>query len=231
LTAFDFSPDQSFQRNIAWLREFTGHVQADAARGFDALFKDGWKTEVGCHAHSRRHYFDCVPVSPAECNAVLDIYEQLYDIERDIEGKSPEYRLAVRRRDSKPLIKALRTKIVALKSALNPTHTLLAAIEYTLNHWRALTRFLKNPDLAIDNNEAESTIKTFVLMRKNSLFAGSDAGGKAAATHLSFIASCTRNEIDPVAYLTDVFTRINSIKSSELEQLLPDRWVPTKRTA
>jgi len=54
LTAFDFSPDQSFQRNIAWLKDFIDYVQADAASGFDALYRDGTKIEVGCSAHSRR---------------------------------------------------------------------------------------------------------------------------------------------------------------------------------
>jgi len=116
-----------------------------------------------------------------------------------------------------------------MKATLNPTHPLLAAINYTLDHWIALTQFLKNPELNIDNNEAEQAIKDFVLMRKNSLFVGSDLGGKAAAIHLSFLASCKRNKIDPVAYLADVFTRINSLKTSELEQLLPNRWAQSRK--
>lgn len=82
---------------------------------------------------------------------------------------------------------------------------------------------------AVDNNEAERAIKAFVHMRKNSLFVGSDAGGKAAAIHLSFLASCKQNKIDPVAYLTDVFTRINSMKTGELWQLLPDRWAQARK--
>jgi transposase len=77
---------------------------------------------------------------------------------------------------------------------------------------------------AFDNNACERTIKSWVLVRKNILFVGSDAGGKAAAIHLSFIASCNRLGIDPLEYLTDVYTRINSMKTSELDQLLPDRW-------
>ena len=229
LTAFDFSPDQSFQRNIAWLKDFSGYIQADAARGFDALYKDGTKIEVGCSAHSRRKYFDCLPLAAVEGNRILNIYERLYDIERDFRDKPAAERLAARRKRSKPLVKKLRKAILSLKDALNPTHPLLAAIEYTLNHWIALTKFLKDPDLDIDNNEAERAIKAFVLMRKNSLFVGSDAGGKAAAIHLSFLASCKQNKIDPVAYLTDVFTRINSMKTSELWQLLPDRWAQARK--
>jgi len=214
---FDFSPDLSFQRNNDFLKDFSGFVQADAAAGFDALFKDGTKTEVGCSAHSRRKYFEL-------CNDVIEIYGKLYDIERQIKGQTAAHILAIRRRRSKPLTKQLHRKLTELRGTLHPTHPLMEAIEYTLRHWVALHRFLGNPNLEIDNNPAERAIKDFVIARKNFLFVGSDAGGKAMAINLSFIASCKRNEINPVAYLADVFSRINTMKTSELDQLLPHRW-------
>jgi len=98
-------------------------------------------------------------------------------------------------------------------------------VNYTLRHWLALTRFLKNPNINIDNNLTEQLVKSFVLARKNFLFAGSDRGGHAMATLLSFVTSAIRNKLDPEDYLTDVFTRINSLKTNQLKQLLPDRWV------
>ena len=122
-------------------------IQADAARGFDALFKDKSRTEAGCSAHSRRRYYDCLPIEPKICDDVLDIYEKLYESERKFCQKAPNVILAARRKFSKPLIKALYTKIRALKGALNPTHALMSAVDYTLNHWIALCRFLKNPDI------------------------------------------------------------------------------------
>jgi transposase len=219
---FDFSPDQSFVRNKEFLKSFSGYVQADAAGGFDALFKDGTKTEVGCSAHSRRRYYQL-------CDDVVEIYAQLYNIEKQIKGKSPAHRLAIRRRQSKPLTKELRRKLMELKGSLHPTHAVMAGIDYTLKHWVALNRFLGNPHLEIDNNGAERAIKNFVLSRKNFLFIGSDAGGKAMAINLSFIVSCKRNNINPVAYLADVFSRINSMKTSELDQLLPDRWAKAQK--
>jgi transposase len=100
----------------------------------------------------------------------------------------------------------------------------MKAINYTLNHWLALTRFLKNPNIAIDNNESERAIKCWVLVRKNSLFAGSDEGAKAIAVHLSFIASAKRNGINPVDWYADVFSRINDLRTNELLQLLPHNW-------
>ena len=229
-TVFDFSPNKSFAGNKEFLKDFKGFVQADAANGFDALFEDNSKTELGCNAHARRRYFECLTVELEICNEILNIYGELYNIEKDIKNKTPEERLLARQTKSQPLINTLHLKLLALKDTLNPTNPLMDAIKYTLNHWLALTRFLDDPDFDIDNNASERAIKAFVLMRKNSLFVGSDAGGMAAATHLSFIASCKRNNINPVEYLTDVFTRINSMKTSELDQLLPHRWIQIQKS-
>ncbi len=223
---FDFSPGLSFEKNLAFLADFTGIVQADAAGGFDALYQDGRRTEAGCNAHSRRKYFEAEFTEQNVRSAVLDVYGQLYQIERDIKNKPPAFRLAMRRRNSKPLIKHLRKIIVSAKDKFNPTHELMKAINHTLKHWRPLTRFLKNPDIAIDNNEAERAIKCWVLVRKNSLFAGSDAGAKAIAIHLSFIATAKRNGINPVDWYADVLARINGLKTTELQQLLPQNWSP-----
>ncbi len=224
INMFDFSPDLSFDKNLAFLKDFRGIVQADAAGGFDALYTDGQRVEAGCSAHSRRKYFEAEFVEKDVREKVLDVYRELYNIEREIKDKPALFRLAVRRRKSKPLIKLLRKIIIQAKSKFNPTHELMKAINYTLNHWRALTRFLKNPEIAIDNNEAERAIKCWVLVRKNSLFAGSDAGAKAIAVHLSFIATAKRNGVNPIDWYADVLQRINGLKTSELQQLLPQNW-------
>jgi len=221
---FDFSPDLSFEKNLAFLKHFKGIVQADAAGGFDALFADGQRIEAGCSAHSRRKYFEAEFTEQNVRNSVLDVYKELYNIEREIKNKPADFRLAIRRKKSKPLVKYLRKLIIGAKAKFNPTHELMKAINYTLKHWIALTRFLKNPDIAIDNNEAERTIKSWVLVRKNSLFAGSDEGAKAIAVHLSFIATAKRNGINPVDWYADVLARINRLKTSELQQLLPQNW-------
>lgn len=221
---FDYSSDLSFNRNLAFLKNYNGIVQADAAGGFDALFEDGSRTEAGCHAHSRRRYFESMFSEQEVCNRVLNIYRELYSIERKIKDAPAAFKLATRRRLSKPLMKELRKVIVLAKQHLHPTHDLMKAITYTLNHWLALTKFLKNPAIAIDNNEAERAIKTWVLVRKNSLFAGSDAGAAAVAIHLSFIATAKRNGVNPVEWYEDVLARINSLKTSEVHDLLPHRW-------
>lgn len=226
ITMFDFSPDLSFDKNLEFLKDFKGIVQADAAGGFDALFEDGQRIEAGCSAHSRRKYFEAEFTETEVRAVVLDIYRDLYNIEREIKDKPAQFRLAMRRRKSKPLMKRLRSVITRAKEKFTPAHELMKAINYTLKHWKALTRFLKNPDIAIDNNESERAIKCWVLVRKNSLFAGSDNGAKAIAIHLSFIATAKRHSINPVDWYADVLARINGLKTNELQQLLPQNWSP-----
>jgi transposase len=225
---FDFSPDLSFDRNNAFFDDYRGMIQADAARGFDSLFKDGSRIEVGCSAHSRRKYFEyftLVDPNDRDCLAVLNVYRELYRIEAEVTGKPAAVRLAVRRRKSKPLAKKLRKILIGLQGKFPPTNGLMVAVNYTLTNWIALTRFLRDPDLDIDNNRTEQAIKDFVLCRKNFLFAGSNDGGRAIAILLSLIATCHRLDIDPLEYLADIFARLNNIKPSELDTLLPDRWL------
>lgn len=229
VVVFDFSPDLSFARNKAFLADFVGLVQADAAGGFDALFADGTKIEVGCNAHARRKYYEALIVDPKNCGEILDMYHELYEIEKRIRRSSPSERLAVRQRESKPVTEKLYSKVLLLRAECNPSNPVMKAVRYTLAHWPALTRFLDDGGLQIDNNASEREIKDFVLDRKNFLFTGSNAGGKAIAILLSLIASAKRNKIDPRAYLTDLFTRINAMKISELTQLLPDRWAKTHK--
>ncbi|MCA9818514.1 MAG: IS66 family transposase [Cyanobacteria bacterium HKST-UBA01] len=225
-TVFDFSEDLSFGRNLEFLKDFKGIVQADAAGGFDALFRDGSKIEAGCHAHSRRKYFEAEFSEANLRNSVLNTYRELYEIERQVKDKSSPERLAIRRRKSKPLIRRLRRTILRAQARLTPSHELMKGINYTLKHWIALTRFLKDPEIGIDNNAAERAIKCWVLVRKNSLFAGSDNGARAIAVHLSFVATCKRNGVNPVDWYADVLSRINEMKTSELHQLLPQNWTP-----
>ena len=90
-TVFDYSPTLSFDRNKEFLKSFTGFVQADASNGFDALFKDGTKVEVGCSAHPRRKADEAKDAEPKDCEEILDIYTKLYKIEEKSRVKSLKF--------------------------------------------------------------------------------------------------------------------------------------------
>jgi transposase len=229
---FDFSPNESFERNKKMFKGYTGFVQCDAAGGFDAIFDDGSCIEVGCNAHSRRKYFECQVVSPKNAEEILQIYRDIYNVERRAheDGVSADKLLRMRQTESKPLFDGLQEKLLKMQVAELPQSPMAKAINYTLNHWTALTRYLDDPDLAIDNNITERAVKEFVLGRKNFLFVGSDAGGKAAAICLSILSSAKRNDVEPWAYLKDIFSRINNARTTDLDQFLPDVWLKSQKS-
>lgn len=88
----------------------------------------------------------------------------------------------------------------------------------------ALSRYLEDGAVPIDNNWAENQIRPWVLGRKNWLFAGSLRSGKRAAAIMSLIQSARLNGHEPYAYLKDVLTRLPTQRASEVTDLLPNNW-------
>jgi len=100
------------------------------------------------------------------------------------------------------------------------------AIDYNLNRWTALTRYLQDPRLPIDNNHGEQQIRPWATGRKNWLFAGTLPAGQRAAVITSLIQTAKLNGHGPYAYLKDVLQRLPTQRASEIGQLLPHRWSP-----
>ena len=101
------------------------------------------------------------------------------------------------------------------------------AIDYSLNRWAALTRFMDDGDLPIDNNWVENRIRPIALGRQNWLFAGSLRAGKRAAAIMSLIHSAKLNGLDPYVYMRDVLKRLPTQPASRITELLAHHWQPT----
>ncbi len=102
------------------------------------------------------------------------------------------------------------------------------ALDYSLKRWDALVRYLKDGAVPIDNNAVENQIRPWALGRSNWLFAGSLRSGKRAAAIMSLIQSVRMNGHDPYAYLKDVLTHLPTQRASEIDQLLPHKWMPAQ---
>ena len=94
-----------------------------------------------------------------------------------------------------------------------------------INRWEAFERYLERGAIPIDNNRTEAALKYAVLGRKAWLFFGNEPGGETAAILFPLTKSCNRHHVDPFAYLRDVYTRLPTLPASELDSLLPDRWI------
>ena len=145
----------------------------------------------------------------------------LYGVEEEIRGKPPDQRLAVRQTQSTPLLDSLRQWFEATLSKLSCKSETTVAIRYALSRWDALTRYIEDGHIELDNNAAERSLRGVALGRKNYLFAGSDAGGERAAAIYSLIGSAKLNGLDPEAYLRQVVTRIADHPINRIDELLP----------
>ena len=98
---------------------------------------------------------------------------------------------------------------------------------HSLRRWGALTRFLDDGQLPIDNNWIENQIRPIAIGRNNWLFAGSLRAGQRAAAVMSLIQSAKLNGHDPNTYMKDLLQRLPTQRASQVGELLPHRWQPT----
>ena len=150
----------------------------------------------------------------------------LYEIERQARDMSDEERWRIRQKKASLILDTLHDWMLAQRDLVPNGSATAKALDYSLKRWQALTRYVEDGAVPIDNNQVENQIRPWALGRSNWLFAGSLRSGKRAAAIMSLIQSARMNGHDPYAYLKDVLTRLPTQRASEVGQLLPHQWAP-----
>jgi transposase len=238
---FDFCRDHSARGIDAFLQDksYRGYLNADAHNIYDHLFRDGAIIELGCWTHCRRHFYESKESDPARAHLVLARIRQLYEAEEEAKkiiaqhelhgADADAVRLRLRQENSLPVVTTLCQWLREEQGKVLPKSPMGQAIAYALRHWQALTRYLDDGFLDIDNNVAELMLRHIAIGRKNWLFAGSSSGAETAAILFSVTSTCHRHGIDAFAYMHDLLQRLAHDPKPAPEVLrawLPDRWQP-----
>jgi transposase len=229
LAYFEYTPNWKAEATQRFLATRVGPTQADAMRGYDWVFAHpGSKAiEIGCWAHARRYFVEAKDGGDPRAAVALEIIRRLYKIEQKGKerGVSPPHLAHVRKKVGKPEIDRLYAWIVEHRGSEPPSSPLGRAFTYAINQREALTRYLDDGRVPIDNTGAERALRGIAVGRHNWLFAGSDAGGERAAIFYSLIRTCELNDVEPWEYLRDVLMRLaEGWPEARLAELLPHRW-------
>jgi transposase len=228
---FDYTPTRERAGPEQFLKTYRGYLQADAYVAYDSFFTHPERglVEVACWAHMRRHVYQALDTDSARMGAVLAYIAQLYKVEKSArrQGIVGEDLRLLREQASKPVLEPLHRYLEKIRDEVLPKSEAGQAVAYALKNWTALTRYLEDGDLSIDNNRTERSLRGIAIGRRNWTFVGSDRGGKTMAVLRSFVASCELAKVDPFAWFQDVLTRIGRRSLQQLDELLPHRWAAT----
>jgi len=231
---FEWNISRSREGPRQFLKDFKGKLQTDGYGVYESLARErgGELILVGCMAHARRGFHEALGEGRAAAWLVGQI-GQLYAAEKHLREQKagPQLRTAVRAWQSRPVLVRLRRASEIIRRRVLPKSLLGQAIDYTLSRWEALTRYLDDGRLEIDNNLCENAIRPTAIGKKNFLFIGHPEAGQRSAVIYSVLGSCRRLGINPAEYLQDLFERLPKAKTSEIKSLTPAAWLKAKLAA
>ena len=229
---FHYSRNRSGKHPRGHLAEWSGILQADAYAGFNALYVKGRVpapiTEASCWAHGGAKFFELANLgkamrAPMAIEAVRRI-DEIFAIERELNGEPAERRRIVRQARVRPLVKGLERWMRAEQSKLSSGSAVAKAMDYMVKRWTTFSAFLDDGRICLTNNAAERALRGIAVGRRNWTFAGSDRGADRAAALYTLIETARLNDVDPRAWLADVLARINDHPAKAIDDLLPWNW-------
>jgi hypothetical protein len=231
LAVFEFRDSRHHDGPTDFLEKFTDrYLLSDGYAGYNYIIRKNRLSHLMCWAHARRKFFEAKDLDPAFAESVLEHIKELYKIELEATAGKLHHqsRYELRKQKTVPALDKIKSLLENPGKLILPKNKMGEAIDYTLNHWIQLTRFLEDGRLPIDNNLCENTIRPVALGRKNWLFAGSPEGAKRMAIIYSLVATCKLNGINPYEYFLDILPKAATYPDKRVADLSPINWKMSK---
>lgn len=223
---FDYQPTRGAPGPKRLLDGFTGYLQTDGYGVYNKIAAREGVVHLACWAHARREFERALDNDRERAEKALSWIQDLYATEREArEDKlSPDQRKELRLENSLPIINKLGSWIHAEVKNVLPKSQIGKAMAYSAKRWDALSEYLHDGLLEIDNNLVENTIRPLALGRKNYLFAGSHKGAQRAAMVYSLLGTCKLHGVNPTQWLTHVLANILQTKYNDVRSLYPQNF-------
>jgi len=198
---------------------FKGVVMTDGYSAYQSLAREGPDiTLAHCWAHVRRKFVEAEDAYPELSQHAVDLIGKLFQVERDVpklRAGMPEDEvddalalgMKLRNEESRPVIKQLLEWALEHRGAVLPKSKMGRAIEYMLNLWKGLTRFLDDPRVPLDNNGAERALRGVVVGRKNHYGSRSKRGTEVAALFYTLFETAKLSGVNPHTFVLEAAKR------------------------
>nr|WP_319484897.1 IS66 family transposase [uncultured Cohaesibacter sp.] len=230
MVAYRFEDGRGTECVARHLSGYTGILQVDGYTAYSSLAKNRAKAGsnetiqlAGCWSHVRRKFYELHTsgVSHAATDTVMAM-AGLWKIEDEARGRTARARAMLRQEKSASIVADLFTLWEKELGKVSGKSKTAEAIRYALARRETLERFLADGRIEIDSNIVERAIRPQTITRKNSLFAGSDGGGRTWATIATLLQTAKMNNVDPLDWLSQTLERIaHAWPASDIDALMP----------
>lgn len=226
---FTFSTSRGIQHVLDSIGDFDGTLLTDGYGAYKSFNKrNKAMTHAECWAHARRYFEKALKAEPDACAIALAYIARIYNVEGVIRQKqlSGQEKADYRSEYSKPVVDAFFNWCTeqCQRIELVNSNPLSKALKYAMNRHTELMVFLNDPDVPVDTNHLERTIRPIAMGRKNWLFCWTEIGAEHVGIIQSLLASCKLHDVNPYDYLVDVLQRVDSHPASKVHELTPRLW-------
>jgi len=228
---YEFCAGRGAKYPVEFLKGWNGTLICDDYKAYETVFKLGQRIEAGCVVHARRKFDELIKHGYSEvADEAIRRLAWVFKVEKQAREANSQDRLALRKCLTQQHWDDLHAWMQRERQRVPDGSGIARALDYSLNRWAVLSRFLVDGEVSCHNNHLENLLRPWAMGRKAWLFAGSELAGQRAAIVMSLVQSARLNGHEPWVYLKDVLERLPTHPNSRIEELLPHRWkVPADR--